>query len=234
MLLRIFLIVFLLSVVPVVKVIAQAAFSEGVLTYRVDTIRRLESHPAAYITTYFKLYKKGDLVRVEKQSVNKFDPMDEQRSIEIRNKDGIFALIESRFTPSDYALFMSYDEEKVDRSTMALQGQLTTYATKATGEKSVLLSMPTEKFIVTSSDKSEPIEVQTTKVINAPIGLFFDALRRIEGTPLQFTESLFGWLNKYTVESVKAHSLTDDLFRVDPKLKIMTTEQILKELSNFK
>jgi hypothetical protein len=216
------------------KATAQAAFPEGVLTYRVDTIQRLESHPAAYTTTYFKLYKKGDLVRTEKQSVNKFNPIDRQRSVEIRNKEGIYALIESGSTPNDYALFMSYDEEKVTRSRVALQGQLTTYATKATGEKSILLSMSTEKFIVTSSDKSDPIEVQTTKVINVPIGLFFDALRSVEGTPLQFTDSQYGWLNKYTIESIKAQSLADDLFRVDPKLKIMTTEQMLKELSDFK
>ena len=100
---------------PVEKATAQAVFSEGILIYRVDTIRRLESYPAAYVTTSFKLYKKGDFVRVEKQSVNKFDPMDTQRTIEIRNKEGIYTLLESRSTPTDYALFMSYDEEKVTR-----------------------------------------------------------------------------------------------------------------------
>ena len=117
---------------------------------------------------------------------------------------------------------------------MALRGQLPTYTAKATGRGSILLSMPTEKFIITSSDKDDPVEVQTTKMLNAPIGLFFDTLRRIEGTPLQFTESQYGWLNKYTIESVKAQSLMNDLFRVDPKLEILTTEQMLKKLSDFK
>jgi hypothetical protein len=225
---------FLLLTALLGKISAQAVFSEGILTYRIDTVRRLETHPAAYKVTQFKLYKKGDLVRVEKRSINMFDSTDRQLMIEIRNKKGIYTLLETRSMPIDFAQFTSYEDEKRDRSTAALKGHLKSYTVKRTGQKSVLLSMPTEKLIITSSDESDSIETQVTKSINAPVKLFFEPFRRVEDTPLQFTESQYGWLNRYTIESVTSQYLSNELFQIDPKLKVMTTEQMLKELGDFK
>jgi hypothetical protein len=216
------------------EVTAQTNFSEGILVYKVDTIRRIESYPAAFVTTQFRVYKKGDFIRVEKQSVNKFNSIDKQQTVEIRNKEGIYTFTEGRYTFNNYVLFMTYNEEMKMKSTAALRGQLDTYTVKEAGQKSVLLSMPTETFIITNLNKGISTEVQITKVINIPVRIFFDALHKVEGTPLQFTDSQYGWLNKYSIASIEAQSLPDDLFQIDSKLKVMTTEQILKELSDFK
>ncbi len=229
MLYRISFAVCLLSIVLIGKTCAQAVFSEGVLVYRVDTIRRLETQPAVYTNTLFTFYKKGELLRAQRLSVNMFSPTDRRLIIEIRNKEGIYTVMESHDRFIDVTLFTTYDEEAIMRSTVALEGRLKTYTIKNVGQKSVLLSMPTEKLIITSSDKSDPIEVQVSKAINAPVSLFFDPFKRVDGTPLQFTESQFGWLYRYTIESVTAKSLPDDLFKIDPKRKTMTMEQMLRK-----
>ncbi|WP_138992446.1 hypothetical protein [Larkinella sp. C7] len=244
--------VFLLSLGIVDKTRAQAEFSEGTLIYRIDTVRRLELHPSSYLPVQFKLYKKADLIRVETQYVNMADSTDRKRMIEIRNQKGIYSVLEEK--PSipidslvkklsmskdsllkvfpwmnEFALFSSYEEEKISRSTAALQGRLKTYTAKKVGQKSSLLSMPTEKFVLTSLDKSDSLNIQVTQAISAPVGLFFEPLRKIAGTPLQFTDSQYGWHYRYTIESVKAQSLPDELFQIDPKLRILTDEQMLQE-----
>lgn len=234
MLYRILVTVCLLSIVLIGQTCAQAVFPEGVLVYRIDTVRRLETQPAMYKNTQFKLYKKGELLRVERVSVSVFDPTDMRSIIEIRNKEGIYTLMDSPARPIDFAMFSTYEEDALMRSQAALQGRLETYTVKNVGQKAVVLSMPTEKLVVTSSDKSDPIEVRVSKAIDAPVALFFEPFKRIDGTPLQFTESQLGWLCRYTIESVTAKSLPDDLFKIDPKLKTMTMEQMLKELRDFK
>jgi len=134
----------------------------------------------------------------------------------------------------DFAQFTSYEEERKDRATTALENRLKRYTISKTGQKSTFLRMPTEKLIITNSDKSDSVETQVTKSINVPVKLFFDALQDVEGTPLQFTESLYGWLKQYTIESVLAKSVPNNLFEIDPKLKVLTTEQMLRELQDFK
>lgn len=248
---------FTLSFALLGKSSAQAVFSEGILTYRIDTLRRLEKQPASYIDVQFKLFKKGNLIRVEKLSVNRSDPTDIQRTIQIRNHQGIYTLLErkesvtvdslanklsisrdslTKLAPilEDFAQFTSYEEEKADRATATLEGRLTSYTIKKTGQKSTFLRMPTEKFIITSSDKSDPVETQVTQSINVPVKLFFEALQTVEGTPLQFTEFEYGWLKQYTIESVLAKPVPKNLFEIDPKLKVLTTEQMIKELQDFK
>lgn len=213
--------------------------------------------PASYVDVQFKLYKKGDLIRVEKLSINRVDPTDIRRTIQIRNHQGVYTLLKRKESVTidslanklaisrdsliklvpmleDFAQFTSYEEEKTDRATAILEGRLKSYTIKKTGQKSIFLRMPTEKLITTSSDKSDPVETQVTKSINVPVKLFFDALQNVEGTPLQFTESVHGWLNQYTIESVLAKPVPKNLFEIDLKLKVLTTEQMLKELQDFK
>lgn len=248
---------FLLLITLLGKSSAQAIFSEGILTYRIDTLRRLEKQPASYVDVEFKLYKKGDLIRVERLSKNRLDTADFQRTILIRNRQGIYTLLEQKESVTmdslayklvisrdsltkllpmleDFAQFTSYEEERIDRATAALEGRLKRYTISKTGQKSTFLRMPTEKLIITNSDKSDSVETQVTKSINVPVKLFFDALQDVEGTPLQFTESSYGWLKQYTIESVLAKSVPNNLFEIDPKLKVLTTEQMLKELQDFK
>jgi hypothetical protein len=148
---------FLLSIGIIDKTWAQTDFSEGTLIYRIDTVRRLEPHPSPYRAVEFKLYRKADLIRAETLYINMFDSTDRQRTIQIRNQKGIYSYeIKKSSSHSipidtvakelsmtkdsllklhpwlirDFALFTSYEEEKVSRSTVALQGRLTTYTAK--------------------------------------------------------------------------------------------------------
>ncbi len=251
-----FVIVCLLLIGVVSKTWAQAVFSEGTLVYHIDTVRRLEPQPSQYRAVQFKLHKKADLIRVETLLINKFDSTDWQRMIEIRNQKGIYLIMEEkpsipidslakklfitkdsllRVLPwlNDFAQFTSYQEEKLTRSNAALQGLSKTYTVKQVGKKSSLLAMPTEHFIIISSDKREQIDVQVTQKITAPVCLFFEPLLKIKGTPLQFTESRHGWLYRYTIESVNNKSLPDKLFQIDPTLRILTNEQLLQEASDM-
>lgn len=253
---RLFFIILLVSVGMESEAWSQAAFSEGTLIYRIDTVRRLEPQPAGYIARQFTLYKKGDLLRVETLYVNRFDSTDWQRMIQIRNRKGIYAVMEEKPSTlldslakklamsrdsllkafpafSEAALLTSYQEEKLSRSTAALQGRLKTYTARQVGQQSSLLSMPTRKVVVTSPGKRDSIEVQVTQAIHIPLGLFFDSLQQINGTALQFTEVMYGWLNRYTIKSVKAQPLTDELFQIDPKMRILTSEQMIQEANDL-
>jgi hypothetical protein len=234
MLPKLFLVGFILFALPQKRATAQYTLTEGTLVYRVDTVRRLERQPAAYKATQFKLYKKGDLIRVERLSINVADSTDKQLFIEIRNAKGIYTLLEMRTMPINFAQFTTYEEEKMDRAEAALQGHLPRYTLTKTGQKAVFLNRATEKIILTRSDNSDSIDAQITKSLIAPVHLFFEPFQRLDGTPLQFTESQSGWLNRYTIESITAQSLPATLFEIDPALKVMTTKEMLKELENFK
>ncbi|WP_375447153.1 hypothetical protein [uncultured Fibrella sp.] len=41
------------------------------------------------------------------------------------------------------------------------------------------------------------------------------------------------WLNRYTIESVKAQPLTDELFQIDPKMRVLTSEQMIQEANDL-
>lgn len=256
MLYRLLLISFTLSLGVTSKIWAQASFSEGTLVYRIDTVRRLETQPSQYRATQFKLYMKADLIRAETLYINRFDSTDWQRMIEIRNQKGIYTILEEKPSipidslvkelsiPKDsllkalpwldgFAQFISYEEEKLNRSNGALQGLLTIYTAKQTGKKSTVLSMPTEQLVLISSGKGEPMDVQITHKLNAPVGLFFEPLRKIEGTPLQFANSQYGWLYQYTIDSVNSQSLPNELFQIDPNLRILTADQIIQEVHDL-
>ncbi|WP_247235256.1 hypothetical protein [Telluribacter sp. SYSU D00476] len=232
MLFRILISLFLLSGIQIGKATAQAGFKEGILIYRVDTVRSLVSHPAAFRGAQFKLYKKGDLMRIERTKVNHFRPATKEVTIQIRNKKGIYTTGETRFKPM--AIFMSYDEERINKSKAVSQGMVKTYTSRRTGQRSTILSMPTEKVIITGSGESQLLEAQVTKALDVPVKQFFEHLQGVEGTPLQFTDYEYGWLVRYTLESVKAQPLPDELFRIDPKMEVKTMEQVLKELRDFK
>ncbi|GAB3166840.1 hypothetical protein [Telluribacter humicola] len=235
MLFRILIPILLLSGIQISKTHAQTVFEEGTLIYRVDTIRSLQRHPSAFIGAQFKLYKKGDLIRIESTRVNQYRPATKEVSTQIRNKKGVYITGESKFISAPpVAMFMSYDEERINKSKAASQGLVKSYTSRKTGSRSTILSMPVEEVIIMSSDKSQPLEAQVTKALDVPVKQFFEHLQGVEGTPLQFTESQYGWLVRYTLESVTSQPLPDELFQIDPKLKIMTMEQMLKELRDFK
>lgn len=214
------------------RLTAQSVFQERVLIYRVDTVRRLEAQPAAYIPTQMKLFKKGNLIRLERESISRFDTADKERLVDIRNRTGTYGWLESSL-PTDYAHFLGYEEEKSIKSTAAWQEILKKYTVKKTGKKSTLLGMPTEKLTITCSDRTGSIEVLVTKKIDAPIGLYFEVLLKVKDTPLEFTNAEYGWLNRYTLVAVKSQPVSDRLFQIDPKQKVMTTEQMLKEVNNL-
>lgn len=220
------------------QVAGQSTFQEGVLTYRADTLRRLEPTPAGYITSRMMLYKKGDLVRLEIWRVSTFGKMDTlksiQKGIEVRNKKGIYTWIEPVSNAGNIALFISYEDEKLDRANKALNGAQTTYTIEATNEKSKLLGMPTEKVIIKSSDGAKPIEALVSTAIDAPIQLFFEPFRKLKGTPLQFSHSDYGWETRFTATAVNSERLPERLFEVDPKLKVMTLEEMYRNMADFK
>lgn len=235
MLFRILTSLLLLAGIQIGKATAQAVFEEGTLIYRVDTVRSLVSHPSAFRGAQFKLYKKGDLIRIEKTRVNQFRPATKEVTIQIRNKKGIYTTGESKFiSVAPVAIFMSYDEERINKSKAVSQGMVKAYTSRRTGQRSTILAMPTEKVIITGSGESQLLEAQVTKALDVPVKQFFEHLRGIEGTPLQFTDYEFGWLVRYTLESVKAQPLPDELFRIDPRMEVKTMEQVLEELRDFK
>ncbi len=49
---------------------AQPAFEEGVLLYKVDTLKRLSENPAPLAMVQMKVYKKGNLARQEMMLVD--------------------------------------------------------------------------------------------------------------------------------------------------------------------
>ncbi len=223
------------------QVKAQAPFQEGVLTYKADTIRRLAPEPAAYIPSRVLVYKKGDLLRLEIWRIGKNNPADVQKDIRIRNRKGVYQLMEvsdPMIAPfaNTMALFMSYDEETQVKDKQALAGGRKSYRLDKVIQKTTWLGLPAEKVALSEGPIPEPTEAIITRAMTLPISTLFDfdPLGDLPGTPLQFTVSELGWMTRLTATQLKAQPVPDALFEIDPKRNVMSLAEADKVLDGFK
>lgn len=205
---------------------AQSVFEEGMLLYEVDTLERLVPNPGKYSIVQMKVYKKGKLARQEIISVNGANRSDTLRSTQIRNALGIYICLETNSTPEKIAVLTTYEEEQFDKMNRAKKGHLPTYTIEKKGQKSELLGMNAERVLLKSATDTKPLEAWITTVIEVPVGLFFESLSQVKGTPLQFSEREGDWLIRYTATTIENRGLPEQLFEVDPKFMVVTMKQM--------
>ncbi len=225
------------SVSPSLK--AQPAFSEGVLTYKADTVRRLEASPAGYIMSQVVIYKKQDQLRIETWRVDVVNRTDIQKYIQIRNKKGIYIFIESsdsiRNAMANFAMFMSYEEEKTHRANRILNGSASHYKLDKVLKNIKWLKLPAQRVRLKGPQNEEESEIVLTNSLDIPIGLVLESpLTALPGTPLEFVHCEHGWMTRLSADKLKLEKVSSSLFQIDPKLKIMSNEEVLQGVSDFK
>lgn len=216
----------------------QKAFNEGIVRFQADTVRRVDAHPAVFIVTERTIFKKGDLARIEITRVNRITGGQKHRQIEIRNRKGILLCSESPWQESNdpsrptrsATMLLSYDEEKARLP--FIQNKIHTVS--RTGARTKRLGLWAEKIILQGPAGEEPTEALVTASIDIPLSLSFDALRTVGNTPLEFSIREYGWLTRYRAVGIERRKLPDAFFEVNASQKIMTMEQMLKELQDFK
>ena len=200
---------------------AQSPFREGVLTYKADTIKRLVSKPSKMYISQMRVYIKGQLARHDIISISGGEQRDTIRTSQIRNEQGIYICLDPSSQPEKVAILMSYKEEQEDKANRMAKGNLSHYTVKKTGQHVKLLGVNTERVLLKGDDKTNPLEVSVSTDINVPVGLFYESLSQIKGTPLQFTEEEDDWLYQYTIEAIESQPLSKQIFEVDPKFMII-------------
>jgi len=218
---------------------AQSALPEGTLIYKADTIGRLEAFPAAYIVSQVVVYKKLDQLRIEIWLVNKFNKADAQKDIHIRNKQGTYMFIESSDSimaaSTNFAMFMSYEDEKLLQAERAMRGLSSSYKVDKVIQNVRWLDLPAQRAIVKGGPKNEESEMILTNAVDIPISSVFDSvLGKLPGTPLQFIVYERGWMTRLTADKLKLEKVSDTLFQVNPKRKIMSLDEMIQGISDFK
>lgn len=218
---------------------AQSAFSEGILVYKADTIKRLEAFPASNIVSQVVVYKKLDQLRIEVWRVNKFNKADLDKDIHIRNKKGSYMFIESSDTvmaaATNFAMFMSYEDEKLHEAERIMKGYASNYKVDKVLKNIRWLNLPAQRVLVKGGPNNKESEMVFTNSLDIPIGLAFDfPVSGLPGTPLQFVIYERGWMTRLTADKLKLEKVSDILFQIDPKRKIMSLEEMIQGISDFK
>jgi hypothetical protein len=217
---------------------AQSHFREGQILYRADTVRRLETQPAAYIATKLLVYQRGESTRLEVWRVNRGRPTDTNKEIHLRNGQGTYSWIEysdsTRAALSNFALFMSYEDEKQWQLTHPASPMSPTYRLKRVVKRMQWLGLPAERVVLTSDLTKQEAEAVVTQAMLLPLKAIFPSLRRLSGTPLQFTDSDRGWRTRFTATALLPHTLPTRLFEVEPTRKLMTMKEMTQLISDFK
>ncbi len=203
---------------------AQPAFEEGVLLYKVDTLKRLSENPAPLAIVQMKVYKKGNLARQELMMVNASNPSDTLRIVQIRNANGIFIWMEKE----KMAILTTYEEEKLDKAKRAASGHLETYSVEKTGQKGSLLGIATERVLLKNADNTKSVDALVSADLDSPVTLFFEPLSQLKGTPLQFSEREVDWVIRYTAIAVKPQPVAPQLFEINPDFMVITMKQMLE------
>ncbi len=219
---------------------AQSFFTEGILIYKADTLEKREASPAAYVVSQVVVYKKANDLRIEVWRVNRFDNKDFYKDIHIRNKSGIYMLVESsdsmRASLANFAIFISYEEEKRFQNERVIEQNASHYkVSKVIENTSWFNNWPAQRVLVKGGAKNEESEMILTNAIEIPVGSVFDSLLgAIPGTPLQFVFNVYGWMTRLTATDFKLEKVADTKFQVNPKFTIMGFEETLKKISDFK
>lgn len=215
---------------------AQSAFQEGQIRYQADTVRRLEPHPAAYIATQLVVYRKAGATRLELWRVNRRNPADTQKEIQVRNLAGTYTWVDysdrTRAARGNFALFVSYQEEQQLQQDPALARSRGGYQAANVLQQLHWLGLPAERIALAESPRNGS-EVVVTKAIDLSLEAFFPALHSLPGTALQFTYGERGWLTHYTAKALTAQPVADALFTVDPRLQVTSLAEIGQLLSDF-
>jgi hypothetical protein len=216
---------------------AQTPFREGILTYKADTLNQTGAYTTHYFPTQTIVYKKGNMLRMEIWRVSKLDSTDITKDIYIRNNKGTYLFTESAKSMNvmldNIALFMTYEEEKQFKAEQALFG-MEFYTVDRVLQKVTWLNFPAEKVLLKENSNQESLEAIITKAIDIPLGVFFDPVSKLPGTPLQFILGERGWRIRLTATSLKAQSVANTLFELAASRKPMSLSQMGGDLSNFK
>jgi hypothetical protein len=215
---------------------AQSAFREGLITYHADTVRRLEPHPAAYIATHLLVYRKAGATRSEVWRRNYRNPADTKKEVQVRNLAGTYTWIEysdsTRAAHGNFALFVSYEEEQQLQQAQALAQPKGKPPVGKVVQRVQWLGLPAER-ITRAVSMNEPSEAVVTKAMDLSLGALFPAVLSLPGTPLQFTDGDRGWLIQYTAKKLQPQSVSDNLFVVDPRLKVISLTESRQMISDF-
>ena len=244
----------LIAVTPLLK--AQKPFDEGTLTYQGDTIKRLEKQPGSYFISRLVVYKKQDLVRIETWHINAVNHAYWRKDIQIRNKTGIYSWSESaedtlllklamdkvpdsvksefmaRFM--NFAMFVPDEEAKRERAERAMQGYPNGYKLDKVIQKMRWFGLPAEKVMLSGGELNEPQEAIITHALDLPVCQAFGSLESLHGTPLQFVVQDAGWQMRLVATKLKVEKLPDSLFQTPPDRKLMSVEDMLQEMRDFK
>ncbi|OWP63699.1 hypothetical protein CDA63_07890 [Hymenobacter amundsenii] len=232
---KILLLCLLLSVSPFFLQ-AQSLFREGEIIYQADTVRRLERHPAVYIATQLVVYRKADATRLEVWKTNYWNPADTQKEIHVRNLTGTYTWIE--FSDSTFAassklvMFVSYEEENQLQRKQVLTRLNRRHQPKQILESVQWLGLPAERITLAKGTDNES-EAVVTKAIDLSLGSIFPSILTLSGTPLQFTNGDGSWLTHYSAKTLNSRPIPDQLFVVDPSLKVMNLTESRQMISDF-
>ena len=215
---------------------AQSSFPEGLITYQADTVRRLEPHPAAYIATQLLVYRKAGTTRLEVWRSNYRKPADTMKVVQVRNGTGTYTWLEyadsTRAAAGNLALFVSYEEEKQLQQAQALAQPQGKPQVRKVVDRVQWLGLPAERIALAKSP-NEPSEAVVTKALDLPLGAVFPAVLSLPGTPLQFTDGDIGWLTRFTANKLQPQAVSDNLFVVDPSLKVVSLTESKQMISDF-
>jgi len=205
---------------------AQTPSFEGVLTYKADILKRLVSNSGQICIVSMKVYTKGQLTRQELIAISEDKQPDTIRATQIRNDQGIFLCLENSSQPEKMAILMSYKEEEDDKKNRTEKGNFPLYIVEKTGQYVSLMGVNTERVLLKGDGEVKSSEALISTDINVPVGLFYESLSQIKGTPLQFTEQEYDWLVQYTIVAIEPQTLSKQLFEVDSTFMIIPMKQM--------
>jgi len=215
---------------------AQSAFVEGRITYTADTVRRLDPQPAAYIAHQLVVYRKAGATRLEVWLVNRFNPADTKKEVHVRNGTGTYTWIDysdsTRAAAGNSALFVSYEQEQALPRAAGPSPQKRTRRPAKVLQQLPWLGLPAERIALTP-DGNRATEAVVTQAVDWPLWAIFPDVLALPGTPLQFSERGRGWLTRFTAKALTAQAVSDALFRVDPRLKVMSLAEARESISAF-
>lgn len=161
------------------------------------------------------MYRKAGATRLEVWRMNHWNPTDTKKEIQVRNLEGSYTWIEfsdsTRTAHSNFALFVSYEEEKQLQRAQALAQPDGGPQLVKVLQQVQWLGLPAGRVALTkgANKKSEAV---VTKAIDLSLGAIFPAVLSLPGTPRQFTDGDRGWLTQYTAKTLRPQSVSDQFF----------------------
>lgn len=196
--------------------------AEGILTYQVDTVRRLEKYPGNMrLTNLIISYKdSGKLSKIYAGYPDNFAGNGAQVVL-FRDKAAFLAFQ----VPGDSLLIIQMPDQALSASAFELV---------RTSETKLIESFKCRKWLIKDKLLSQTFDawILEQEEIQIPLYRYFTTFRGIKGLPLEFDLEMSGWLLHAKLQKVGRKLIDSSAFEV-PTGKTMTFDDVMREIKEF-